>query len=551
MINKSNLKKTHLFESMLIGTTLILTLIPIHSQSMDLPDYNTTFQVISKYTAREITNNFILKHHHAKSVTIDTQNVLLDTEKERIIGYVFDLNPAGYVVVSSSRFLPPIIAYSWKTSFPTDVSDPFVQFITLDLTTQLENTDRFSYSVIEDHINEWDIYSSEQIAQVNVLYEQWPPEGSTSTEGWVETTWTQESPFNDFCPIDPDTGARSAAGCPAVAMAQIFNYHKVINNIKFSDEDDYFHNYLDRYWIDNDYETYDFPSFPELNAYLNAVNQRFIQSEPLSDEEMAALNFACGVACKQVFSPEGSGTFGVDQAYNAYLRFNCSTVHLYDESSEILFTSVIEDIKNARPVHLAVVNPTWTAGHNLIIDGYNTDDFFHLNFGWGGSYDAWYQLPTDLPFDLTVIEGIIVNIMNQNTSEDLSCEGHLQWQEVTPGEEINGSFTVLNTGEPGSLLSWKVLSVPDWGTWTIIPEVGMDLSPEEGSLTVNVTVVAPNKKNEVFSGGITLVNTNNPGDREFIPIALQTAKRPKILLSERPSIQNIPFFSWLILRYST
>ena len=65
---------------------------------------------------------------------------------------------------------------------------------------------------------------------------------------------------------------------------------------------------------------------------------------------------------------------------------------------------------DARPVHLAVVDPPGTMGHNVVIDGYNTDNYYHLNFGWGGSYNGWYLLPDEIPYGLTVIEGAVANI---------------------------------------------------------------------------------------------------------------------------------------------
>ena len=549
IIHKNIFMKLKFFVCMLIISGLIITAIPIQSQSTTFSSTTLIPSCISETVAQEITSYFIIQHQKQDMFSINTQEILYDSSGKLPIGYIFQLEPTGYVVISSSKILPPIVAYSWKTSFPTDPSDPLSQFISFDLTMQLNNKAAFSEEDISNRLQEWETISHQQIT-TNGLYEQWPPEGSTETEGWIETTWSQDSPYNDFCPIDPDTGERSVAGCPAVAMAQILNYYRTTNNIQFSDEDDYFHNYLDRYWIDNDHEKYDFPSFPELNTYLDAANQQFNQSLELSDEEVAALNFACGVACKQVYSPAVSGTFGVNQAYDAYLRFNCSTAILYTESSDTMFTSIIKDIQAARPVHLAVVTPAWDAGHNLIIDGYNTDNFFHLNFGWSGSHDAWYQLPMDLPYDLTVIEGVIVNIMNQNTTEKLTCEGKIQWQDVTPGEEIQGTFTVQNTGAPGSLLSWKILSVPDWGTWTLTPDAGTDLTPEDGAVTIEVTVIAPDKKNKEFSSGITIVNSNNPGDREFIPIVLQTAKKPKTMTITWGFPSIFPFFSWQVFQHS-
>lgn len=65
---------------------------------------------------------------------------------------------------------------------------------------------------------------------------------------------------------------------------------------------------------------------------------------------------------------------------------------------------------HALPVHFAVLDPGGGSGHNLVVDGYNTDDDFHLNFGWGGSSNGWYLLPDEIPYSLTQVEGAIVDI---------------------------------------------------------------------------------------------------------------------------------------------
>jgi len=66
---------------------------------------------------------------------------------------------------------------------------------------------------------------------------------------------------------------------------------------------------------------------------------------------------------------------------------------------------------NGMPVQLGLVDAANTVGHNVVVDGYNTDEFFHFNFGWGGSANGWYTLPpTSIPYNLTVIEGVVVQI---------------------------------------------------------------------------------------------------------------------------------------------
>jgi hypothetical protein len=69
-----------------------------------------------------------------------------------------------------------------------------------------------------------------------------------------------------------------------------------------------------------------------------------------------------------------------------------------------------ENIIAAMPVHLAVLVANGPGGHNVVADGYCTDDYYHINFGWGGMYNSWYDVPEELPYNLTVIEGAVVDI---------------------------------------------------------------------------------------------------------------------------------------------
>jgi len=359
---------------------LILTAIPIGNIGRGFEEFSSLSRFISMDEAREIALAKLIERADTTLFSISHQDRLYDIDRDSCVGYIFHLKPSGYIIVSSSLLLPPIVAYSWKVNYPMNLSNPFSSFVSLDLSLQLRHVKEFPDDTVAKRLENWDTLWKQKTT--SAFFQQWPPEGNTKTGGWIEATWHQNSPYNDFCPVDPSTGKRSVAGCPAIAMAQIFNYYQSINHIRFSDKDDYYHNYLNKFWIDDDHEKYNFPSFPELNNYIEEIEEHFRQYRSLTDEDAAALTFACGVAAKQVYSPEVSGTFGVDQAYDAYIRFNCSTAKLYTESSDEMFDAIIDDIKHARPVHLAVVNPSWTAGHNLIIDGYNTNGFFHLNFGW-------------------------------------------------------------------------------------------------------------------------------------------------------------------------
>lgn len=233
-------------------------------------------------------------------------------------------------------------------------------------------------------------------------------------ETLLTSHWTQDYPYNQLCPRDPSNDySYSAAGCPAVAMGQIINYLQTTQNTRFSDIDDYTHQYAGRnYNIDDDWEELQFPSFPLLNEMLDSVDATFLRGEELPDILAAAVVFACGTACTQVYTSQGSGTFYVDQAFYAYQRFGFECL-LLREPDSVMYATLIANLQAGYPAHLAVENPEGTVGHNVVVDGYReSDGKFHINFGYGGSLDGWYKIPDpDFYYGMTKVEGIILNII--------------------------------------------------------------------------------------------------------------------------------------------
>ncbi len=244
------------------------------------------------------------------------------------------------------------------------------------------------------------------------------PEAATPSlraDGFLGSHWTQDYPYNQLCPRDPVNGySYSYAGCPAIAMGQIINYLRTTQDTRFDDGDDYFHNYAGRkYMIDDDWESLQFPSFPQLNVMLDSVDAVFQRGEELPDELAAAVVFACGTACTQIYTSEGSGTFYVDQAFEAYQRFGFTDCVLFRDPDSLMYATLISNLQAGYPAHLAVENPAGTVGHNVVVDGYReSDGKFHINFGYGGTLDNWYDIPDpNFYYGMTKVEGIILNII--------------------------------------------------------------------------------------------------------------------------------------------
>lgn len=147
----------------------------------------------------------------------------------------------------------------------------------------------------------------------------------------------------------------------------------------------------------------------------------------------------------------------------------------------------------------------WTAGPFNEYTGYLEIDCIDLyaNFATSVFYD-------DLSIELHV------------PGPFLSCDGSLSWDEVPPGDTVEGSFTVENVGEAGSLLNWEIADEPSWGTWTFTPDSGTGLTPEDGAVTVEVSVVAPEDKETEFDGEILIINSDDPSNNCTITVKLIT-----------------------------
>jgi|WetSurMetagenome_2_1015567.scaffolds.fasta_scaffold00843_11 hypothetical protein len=371
---------------------------------------------------------------------------------EAILARAFGLSPSGYVIVSADDALPPVIAYSYNGSLDgPDGSFGIIDLVRFDLEGRLACADGMTGESAGVCRALWAAYLSGDAAAVSGTdLEQWPPAGTTPTGGWLEENWTQSSPYNAYCPMDLLAGSRSVAGCPAVAMGMIVDNLETAMSMYFYDTDDYYHNYHEYYWIDDDCVAHDFPSWSELNALLDTLEYHYVHSTPLTDSDKAALVAASGYACKQVFTASVSGTFGVDQAYDAYLRFGFDECQLLDSTSENLFVILPQNMMNALPAHLAIVDAGWQYGHNIVVDGYNTDDFYHFNFGWGGSYNGWYQFPlSGMPYSMNVIEGIIVDI------------GTGQASAGGEGSTVSPALAISAGPNPSSSVVFTVVEVPE------------------------------------------------------------------------------------------
>ena len=267
--------------------------------------------------------------------------------------------------------MPPIVAYSLKQNWNADTSHVLNKILTADLNSRLDILSKTPDEIRKTNSEKWQ--TGFTLAD-SVVFQQWPPEGTTWTEGWLESTWHQKSPFNNFCPLDPSNEVRTPVGCVATAMVQVLNYHQYIGELLLGPEDPY----ETRRWgikIDADSLLRDFPSYSQMNTYLSLIKSKYQDNTPLDYSDYASLSFAGGILLQMDYSFEASSADVRDIASILKDKMSYQTA----EHNEDFYSILIENMMNGLPAVLTI------KGHAIVSDGYNTDGFFHLNFGWGSN----------------------------------------------------------------------------------------------------------------------------------------------------------------------
>lgn len=217
----------------------------------------------------------------------------------------------------------------------------------------------------------------------------------------VTTHWNQDMPYNSKCPIVDET-YQCVTGCVATAMAQVMNYHKWPKTAHGSNSYtiDIYNPYTDNttegmtismdfeglaFDWDNMLDDYTYTPLPEGGYETNFTQ---VQSDAVS-----TLMKACGTAINIGYGPYETYGYDINVLHALLTYFD------YDKSVHIIqrLYTPIDDWEQQIYDNLTEYGPVYmsgqsTGGHAFVIDGYSSDRFFHVNWGWGGVSDGYFRL---------------------------------------------------------------------------------------------------------------------------------------------------------------
>jgi len=123
------------------------------------------------------------------------------------------------------------------------------------------------------------------------------------------------------------------------------------------------------------------------------------------------------------------------------------------------------------------------------------------------------------------IKGLVSKI------SDLECNDNINLKGIKPSSTVTFNLSINNIGESYSKLNWIITDWPDWGTWSFSLEEDY-LYPESGAEIIQVSVVAPDDRDQNFSGVIKIINKENNSDYELIQVSLATPANKNLLNSQ-------------------
>lgn len=456
----------------LLSATILLCAVTAHSRQ------------ISYEEAYAIGSDFIRQESPSKTISRSERSQEDVSDKTFYIFNAVDGN--GFVVVAGETRAKSILAYSPTGSLDSAMMPP-------QLVSMLNQYHR-------------------QISALKPDSDKSVPKAHKRIAGASKVLPTakfhQGAPYNLLTPVID--GMHCATGCVATSMAIIMKYHN------WPDKE------MGYEYYDNNLQTvqYDFSAEFDWDNILDDYTGETTERQQLA---VAKVMSEAGIAMASQYTPYETGAYTTTLGYAMLriFRFHPAQKHVLwkhyvgDEavenyySDEDWYAMIVNEIDNNRPVLYGAGSYSEMRGHNFVIDGYDSDNMFHINWGWGGDFDGFFALSALLPTD---------------DYESAFPDMHEMWIGLMPEEHRPGQTSkvyfghgsnlgltyaaaAVKTGVPvGIRLKGLCCRLPDMGG-----EVGVSLKNEKREVVETVPLVTPLKSFVINSGATEEIVFHTPG----------------------------------------
>jgi len=356
--------------------------------------------------------------------------------------YLFLCSPAGFIVVSADDHTIPVLAYSPDCMCPPDTQPPAFQTMLSLYAGEIGRIREHNPARDPVLIRSWETLACSS--------PQPDPRIPLATVGpLLSSAWDQDFPYNSYCPEDnyvmPNYNGHVPAGCVAVAMAQIMYYWRFPETGQGS-------------------HCIDPPSLAYGPQCAEFGNTQYPYSGMLGSTEeecdpIALLVYHAGVSVDMDYGNTASyaWTTKIPEALINYFRYSSSAIHLLREnfSTSSWIGRLKSDLDDGKPlIYQGLGNGV---SHAFVCDGYQTGNYFHFNFGWGGLYDGYYLLDNLNPggFTFNLYQQAVLHIEPSVYIYPAYCSGASTVTEYAFGSLEDGSGPEKNYRNNSSC-SWLI-----------------------------------------------------------------------------------------------
>ena len=374
-------------------------------------------------TAMQEAKSFLMQQRGGNSaLKVASKAPRLLSTGDQSYYYVFNIDGGGFVIVSGDDRTVPILGYS--------------------------DTGAFDENKIPANMKAWMASYAEQIKALDKMSDNEsalmlaaPRNASVPTRNsiapLITTKWNQAAPYWNKCPefmdIDEngDTiGELAYTGCVATSMSQIMKYYnwperptQVIPSYTFTFSTG---EYSYGTSTTEELPIIDFDWAHMLDSYTGS------ESEVYTDA-VANLMLYVGYAVKMSYGLSASATYTDEilPAFTKYFAYDKNSIQLVfrnDYTQENWDDLIYNELVEGRPM---VYNGSAGSGggHSFVCDGYEAGDYFHINWGWGGMGNGYFQLA-------------VLNPRESGIGGSSSAEGYNMKQSaiigITPGDPEQG-----------------------------------------------------------------------------------------------------------------
>lgn len=308
-----------------------------------------------------------------------------DTTDASAAYYVFNIEAdGGFVIVSGDDQAPAILGYTDHGTFAPGNLPPNMQ-AWLD--------------VYEEQLS---CIGTDDTLFTSRSSQKRTPSVRRSVAPLLTTTWNQNDPYNRQLLDATKYKDVCFTGCVATAMAQLLNYHaQLTGQPRYTTSDIPSYTTMTRHYEVEGVTAGTYIDWAHMRDSYEAGQTALFGEQQASLNAVAQLMHICGASVGMNYGTDTSGanSWDVPQTLRTFFGYDKATrmADRYDYTisqwNELIYGELIQ----RRPVYFSGASSG--GGHAFIVDGFDGDGMYHINWGWGGHCDGYYVLALANPTD--------------------------------------------------------------------------------------------------------------------------------------------------------